>query len=53
MATNTGWWMYHGDPAHTGFVDSGSAINAAALSGKKEKEKVSVKKGVSQWFCYI
>ena len=35
MATNTGWWMYHGDPAHTGFVGSGSAINAAALSGKK------------------
>jgi outer membrane protein assembly factor BamB len=35
MATNTGWWMYHGDPAHTGFVGSGSAINAAALSGGK------------------
>jgi outer membrane protein assembly factor BamB len=35
MATNSGWWMYHGDPAHTGFVGSGSAINAAALSGKK------------------
>jgi glucose dehydrogenase len=35
MATNTGWWMYHGDPAHTGFVGSGSAINAAALSDKK------------------
>jgi outer membrane protein assembly factor BamB len=35
MATNSGWWMYHGDPAHTGFVGSGSAINAAALSGGK------------------
>jgi outer membrane protein assembly factor BamB len=35
MATSTGWWMYHGDPAHTGFVGSGSAINAAALSGGK------------------
>jgi outer membrane protein assembly factor BamB len=35
MATNNGWWMYHGDPAHTGFVGSGSAINAAALSDKK------------------
>src|SRR5882757_4410119 len=35
MATNTDWWMYHGDPAHTGFVGSGSAINAAALSGGK------------------
>jgi outer membrane protein assembly factor BamB len=35
MATNSGWWMYHGDPAHTGFVGSGGAINAAALSGKK------------------
>jgi outer membrane protein assembly factor BamB len=34
MATNSGWWMYHGDPAHTGYVSSGSAINAAALSGK-------------------
>ena len=34
MATNTGWWMYHGDPAHTGFVGSGSAINAAAFRGK-------------------
>jgi outer membrane protein assembly factor BamB len=27
--------MYHGDPAHSGFVGSGSAINAAALSGGK------------------
>jgi glucose dehydrogenase len=35
MATNSGWWMYHGDAAHTGFVGTGSAINAAALSGKK------------------
>jgi outer membrane protein assembly factor BamB len=35
MATNTGWWMYHGDPAHTGYIGSGSAINAAALKGKK------------------
>ncbi|MEA2822668.1 MAG: quinohemoprotein ethanol dehydrogenase [Bradyrhizobium sp.] len=35
MATNSGWWMYHGDPAHTGFVGTGSAINAAALSGGK------------------
>jgi outer membrane protein assembly factor BamB len=34
MATNTGWWMYHGDPAHTGYIGSGSAINAAALNGK-------------------
>ena len=23
MATSTGWWMYHGDPAHTGYVGSG------------------------------
>jgi glucose dehydrogenase len=35
MATSTGWWMYHGDPAHTGFVGSGSAIDAAALSSGK------------------
>ena len=35
MATSSGWWMYHGDPAHTGFVGSGSAIDAAALSGGK------------------
>src|SRR3954453_5756906 len=35
MATNSGWWTYHGDPAHTGYVGAGSAINAAALSGKK------------------
>jgi len=27
--------MYHGDPAHSGFVGSGSAINAAALTGGK------------------
>ncbi len=33
MATSTGWWMYHGDPAHTGYVGSGSRINAAALTG--------------------
>jgi glucose dehydrogenase len=33
MATSTGWWMYHGDPAHTGYVGSGSKINAAALTG--------------------
>ena len=25
MATSTGWWMYHGDPAHSGYVGSGSA----------------------------
>ena len=35
MATSTGWWMYHGDPAHTGYVGSGSAIDAAALSAGK------------------
>jgi outer membrane protein assembly factor BamB len=35
MTTSSGWWMYHGDPAHTGFVGSGSAIDAAALSGGK------------------
>jgi outer membrane protein assembly factor BamB len=35
MATSSGWWMYHGDPAHSGYVGSGSAINAAALSGGK------------------
>jgi outer membrane protein assembly factor BamB len=33
MTTSTGWWMYHGDPAHTGYVDTGSKINAAALTG--------------------
>ncbi len=32
MATSTGWWMYHGDPAHTGYVGSGSTIDAAALT---------------------
>jgi outer membrane protein assembly factor BamB len=32
---STGWWMYHGDHAHSGYVGSGSAIDAAALSGKK------------------
>jgi outer membrane protein assembly factor BamB len=35
MATSSGWWMYHGDPAHTGYVGSGSAIDAAALSSGK------------------
>ena len=34
MATTpTGWWMYHGDPAHTGYVGSGSAITADAIKG--------------------
>ena len=23
------WWMYHGDQAHTGYIDSGSKINSA------------------------
>jgi outer membrane protein assembly factor BamB len=34
MATTTpptGWWMYHGDPAHTGYVGSGSAVTADAI----------------------
>lgn len=35
MATGTGWWMYHGDYAHTGYIGSGSAIDAAALTGGK------------------
>ena len=36
MATTpTGWWMYHGDPAHTGYVGSGSAITADAIKGGK------------------
>jgi outer membrane protein assembly factor BamB len=35
MATSSGWWMYHGDPAHSGYIGSGSAINAAAMSGGK------------------
>ncbi len=33
-APKSNWWMYHGDPAHTGFVASGSTIasgNAAQL----------------------
>jgi outer membrane protein assembly factor BamB len=29
----TGWWMYHGDPAHTGFV-SDSALNSANINTK-------------------
>jgi len=36
MATDapTGWWMYHGDPAHTGRVGPDqSAITAAAVKG--------------------
>jgi outer membrane protein assembly factor BamB len=34
MATTTaptGWWMYHGDPAHSGYVGSGSAITSDAI----------------------
>ncbi|HXT63162.1 MAG TPA: hypothetical protein VN696_09015, partial [Pyrinomonadaceae bacterium] len=27
----TGWWMYHGDPAHTGFV-SDSNLNTATVA---------------------
>jgi len=30
------WWMYHGDPAHTGFVASGSQITSANI-GKSLK----------------
>ena len=36
MATTTsptGWWMYHGDPAHTGYIGSGSDITADAIKG--------------------
>jgi outer membrane protein assembly factor BamB len=35
MATTSmppGWWMYHGDPAHSGYVGSGSRITAASLA---------------------
>ncbi|HKP02841.1 MAG TPA: PQQ-binding-like beta-propeller repeat protein [Chthoniobacterales bacterium] len=30
----TGWWMYHGDPAHTGYV-SDSAINSTNVNTQK------------------
>ncbi|HYE27177.1 MAG TPA: hypothetical protein VEA61_02935 [Allosphingosinicella sp.] len=34
MAEPTQWWMFHGDPAHTGYV-TGSTINAAMLESGK------------------
>src|ERR1700754_2058913 len=30
----TGWWMYHGDPAHTGFV-SDSGVNSTNVDTQK------------------
>lgn len=30
-AAPTGWWMYHGDPAHTGYV-SDSALNSTTVT---------------------
>ena len=38
MATTTpptGWWMYHGDPAHTGYIGSGSDITADAIKSDR------------------
>ncbi len=36
MADPTGWWMYHGDPAHTGYVGpDATKISAQALTEKQ------------------
>ena len=32
MDQPSGWWMYHGDWAHSGAAPPGSSINAAMLS---------------------
>ena len=32
---NSGWWMYHGDPAHSGLAAAGSGINSKTVGGLK------------------
>ncbi|HYO66747.1 MAG TPA: PQQ-binding-like beta-propeller repeat protein [Archangium sp.] len=56
----TGWWMYHGDPAHTGFV-SDSALNSAnvSMSGFKALSTLSLEgpvlsvPAVANGFIYV
>src|SRR5262245_59506507 len=40
----SGWWMYHGDPAHTGFV-SDSNLNTATVASSNFKTLFSLKLG--------
>ncbi|MDJ0842155.1 MAG: PQQ-binding-like beta-propeller repeat protein [Acidobacteriota bacterium] len=40
-ATPSGWWMYHGDPAHTGFTDQ-SKINSGNVAGLKVKHDLTL-----------
>ena len=41
MATSSNWWMFHGDPAHTGEAD-GSAINKASVKNLKLVQSIDV-----------
>jgi len=43
MSSNpsSNWWMFHGDPAHTGEV-TGSAINSGTVSGLKLTQSINV-----------
>ncbi|MEA2237875.1 MAG: quinohemoprotein ethanol dehydrogenase [Thermoanaerobaculia bacterium] len=40
-AVSSNWWMFHGDPAHTGEV-TGSAINSGNVSGLTLKYSINV-----------
>lgn len=40
----SGWWMYHGDPAHTGFV-SDSTINSTSVASSNFKTLFTLKLG--------
>jgi outer membrane protein assembly factor BamB len=41
MATSSNWWMFHGDPAHTGNA-TGSSIDSTTVSGLKLVASVDV-----------
>ena len=56
----SGWWMYHGDPAHTGFV-SDSNLNTATVGSSKFKTLATLELGgpilsvpaVTDGFIYV
>src|ERR1044072_2726432 len=55
-----GWWMYHGDPAHTGFV-SDSNLNTATVASSNFKTLFTLQLGgpilsvpaVTDGFIYV
>ena len=56
----SGWWMYHGDPAHTGFV-SDSNLNTATVASSNFKTLATLELGgpilsvpaVTDGFIYV